>query len=64
LIGHLIQEGKMNLYFNYQHSKRQVTLKLLTHGKQKKWMQEMKGLAKLKKNAASNNNVEICYYSY
>ena len=47
----LITEGKNEFVYELPHSKRHVTLSLLTHGKQRKIDQEMKGLAKLKKNA-------------
>ncbi len=48
----LIKEGQNEFEFELPHSKRKVIISLLTHGKQRKIDTELKGLAKLKKNAS------------
>jgi len=48
----LITDGRNEFIFELPHSKRHVTISLLTHGKQRKIDAELKGLAKLKKNAS------------
>ena len=47
----LLKDGKNEFEFKLPASKRTVTLALLTHGKQRKMDAELRGLAKLKKNA-------------
>jgi len=48
----LIEDGVNEFEFELPHSRRKLILSLMTHGKQRKLDQEMKGLAKLKKNAS------------
>ena len=48
----IIEDGKNEFVFQLPTSKRQVTLALMTNGKQKRMDAELKGLKKLKKNAS------------